>query len=95
VDSALELFWFGWPHFFCQTRVSLRSDCTKGLPVMRNGPASWPHYIVAPIFSWRKNRIAIQSLEALNDHFLLDIGIERFDIPSFVYNGQKKDETSQ
>lgn len=36
------------------------------------------------IRNWRSRRAAIRQLNALNDHMLLDIGLERGDIPRVV-----------
>ncbi len=40
--------------------------------------------IIGPVRRWRNRRRAIRTLEALNDHYLMDLGIERSDIPFFV-----------
>jgi len=50
------------------------------------------HQIVGAVLRWRDRRITIRALEALNDHYLLDMGIERSDIHSFVTKAQNRGE---
>ena len=50
-------------------------------------PQTSPHPVSATdsVFkTWRKRRIAIRELSALNDHTLKDIGLHRGQIPSVV-----------
>lgn len=62
---------------------------------VRDGPASWAHRIVGPFLRWRVRQTAIWTLEALNDYYLMDVGIERSDICSFVAKGGRKGKFSQ
>jgi uncharacterized protein YjiS (DUF1127 family) len=48
--------------------------------------------ISGAVLQWRERRIGLRTLEALNDHNLKDIGIERSDLPSYVTKALKRDE---
>lgn len=50
---------------------------------------------VGAVLLWRDRRIAIGTLEALSDYYLMDVGIERSDIPSFVANSRNEGEDAQ
>ena len=50
------------------------------------------HQILGAVLRWRDRHIAIRTLEALNDHYLLDVGIERSDIHSIVNKGRNRSE---
>lgn len=50
---------------------------------------------VGAVLRWRDRRIAIGTLEALSDYYLMDVGIERSDIPSFVANPRNEGEDAQ
>ena len=50
---------------------------------------------IGRVLGWHQRWVAIQTLEALNDHYLKDAGIERSEIRSFVTKGPKREETSQ
>lgn len=47
------------------------------------------------VFGWHQRWVAIQTLEALNDHYLKDAGIERSEIHSFVTKGSNREEPPQ
>lgn len=47
--------------------------------------------LIATISRWRRRRAAIQQLQALNDHYLTDIGLERSDIASAVREATAKE----
>lgn len=68
-----------------------RSD---GVIALTDGLVSAARSIIAFILRWWRSRDAIRKLECLNDHYLLDIGIERCSITNFAWNEKKKDNIS-
>ena len=50
---------------------------------------------IGRVLRWHQRWLAIQTLEALNDHYLKDAGIERSEIHSFVTKGADREEPPQ
>lgn len=81
-------------------RINLQQQDRRSAPWDRNTRPSLvferlrsvTHRIVGAVLRWRDRRITIRTLEALNDHYLLDVGIERSDIHSFVSKARNRGE---
>ena len=67
-------------------RPGRQTDRIPGISALRlvNSLDSAVRWSVGGISRWRQRRTAIRKLQALNDHYLKDIGPDRFEIVSSV-----------
>ena len=94
MESNVEIPGSG-QNFFSQTTASSRKDHDINLYDLTDGPASRAGRMVSPILRWHERRVAIRTLETLNDRHRLDIGIQRSDIPSLIAKGRQSVGASQ
>lgn len=95
MNTHVELVGFGRGNLQQPDRRSAPWDRNTRLSLVIERLRSVAHRIVGAVLRLRDRRIAIRTLEALNDHYLLDVDIERSDIPSFVAKARKRGEQPQ
>ena len=77
---------FQWTHADRPERPGQQIDGVMSIGVLRliNGLESAVRRSVGGISRWRQRRTAIRELQALSDHYLTDIGLDRSQIVSTV-----------
>lgn len=75
-------------------RLTICGRSTRPSRVIHN-LRTMTHMVFDFLMHWRDRRIAIGTLEKLNDHYLRDVGIDRADIPNFVATRRMRDEDLQ
>ena len=93
MNIHFELAGFGRGNLQQQDRRSAPGGHNTRLSFVIERLRSAAHRIAGAMLRWRDRRIAIRTLEALNDHYLMDVGIERSDIHNFVANPRKRGST--
>ena len=80
---------------FGQTTASSRNDHDINWCDPTDGRESRARHIDSPVLRWHERRVAIRTLETLNDRHRLGIGNQRSDIPSLIAKGRQSVRASQ
>ena len=84
---------FQQAHAVLPGRQSARIS-SAGVLRLVNGPISAVRWIVGGISRWRRRRNAIRELQAISDHYLKDIGLDRSQIVPAVENMIRQQRTA-